>query len=67
VISAPEHIQRERVMARPGMSAERLDLIVSRQMPDEQKRAKADFVIETHRGMDHARRQVRAIVESLRS
>ncbi|MFN4288307.1 MAG: dephospho-CoA kinase [Brevundimonas sp.] len=67
VVSAPEHIQRERVLARPGMSAERLDLILSRQMPDDQKRAKADFVIETHRGMDHARRQVRAIVESLRS
>lgn len=67
VVSAPADVQRARVLARPGMSAERLDLILSRQMPDEQKRAKADFVIETGKGMDHARQQVRAIVESLRS
>lgn len=66
VVSAPEHIQRERVMARPGMSAERLDMIVSRQMPDSEKRARADVVIDTGQGMDHARQQVRALVESLR-
>ncbi len=66
VVSAPEHIQRERVMARPGMSAERLDLILSRQIPDSEKRARADVVIDTGQGMDHARQQVRALVESLR-
>ncbi|HEY1707616.1 MAG TPA: dephospho-CoA kinase [Rhizomicrobium sp.] len=66
VVSAPSHIQRERVLARPGMSVELLDSILARQMPDEEKRAKAHFVVVTDQGLDHARDQVKMIVEELR-
>lgn len=61
VASAPEEVQRERVMARPGMTAEKLALILSRQTPDAEKRRRADFVVDTSRGLDHARAQVEAI------
>lgn len=47
VVSAPETVQRERVLARPGMAEERLTSIMERQVPDAQKRANADFVIDT--------------------
>lgn len=47
VVSAPGPVQRERVLARPGMSEERLGSILARQVPDADKRAKADFVIDT--------------------
>ena len=46
------------------MTAEKLDQILSRQMPDEEKRAKAHFVVETDKGLDHAFEQVKAIVGS---
>src|ERR1700761_8608997 len=65
VVSAPHHIQRERVLARPGMSADKLDQILSRQMPDAEKRAKAHFVVETDKGLDHAFEQVKTIVSEL--
>ncbi|MGH6869980.1 MAG: dephospho-CoA kinase [Rhizomicrobium sp.] len=66
VVSAPHHIQRERVLARPGMSPDKLDQILSRQMPDAEKRAKAHFVVETGHGVDHAKGQVKTIVVELR-
>jgi len=66
VVSAPSHIQRERVLARPGMSPELLDSILARQMPDEQKRAKAHFVVVTDKGLDPAFEQVKMIVSELR-
>ena len=47
VVSAPKEIQRARVLARPGMTAQRLDAILARQLPDADKRARADFVIPT--------------------
>ena len=66
VVSVPADMQRERALARPGMTEEKLDLILSRQMPDSQKRVLADFVVDTSMGLDHARAQVGEIVETLR-
>ena len=66
VVSAPADMQRERALARPGMTEEKLDLILSRQMPDSHKRALADFVVDTSMGLDHARAQVGEIVQALR-
>lgn len=66
VVSAPAEIQRHRALARPGMTAQKLDSILARQMPDAEKRSRADFVVETTHGLDHAAAQVRKIVETLR-
>lgn len=66
VVSAPREVQRERVLARPGMGPEKLDAILARQVPDDHKRARAHFVIDTSAGLDAARRQVRAILAQLR-
>jgi dephospho-CoA kinase len=66
VASAPSEMQRERVLKREGMTAERLDQILTRQMPDAEKRAKAHFVVETGKGLDHAFEQVKAIIAQLR-
>ncbi|HEX2018057.1 MAG TPA: dephospho-CoA kinase [Aurantimonas sp.] len=62
VVTAPPEIQRERVLARPGMSEAKLAAILARQVPDEAKRARADFVIDTGNGMEAARLAVKAIV-----
>jgi len=67
VVSAPEHVQRERVLARPGYSVERLDAILARQMHDAEKRARAHFVVDTGQGFEHARAQVRDIMAKLRA
>ena len=66
VASAPEHIQQERVMNRPGMSVEKFEAIAARQLPDVDKRAWADFVVATGQGFAHAETQVAQIVEALR-
>jgi dephospho-CoA kinase len=66
VVSAPADVQRERVLAREGMSAERLDAILARQLPDAEKRARADFVVDTGRGLDAARQQVAEIIAVMR-
>lgn len=66
VVSAPPHIQRARVLERPGMTEEKLDQILSRQTPDEEKRAKAHYVVVTDKGLDHAFEQVKMIVADLR-
>lgn len=65
VVSAPEAVQRERALARQGMSAEKLDMILHRQLPDAQKRARADYVIDTGVSLDETRAQVRAIILTL--
>jgi dephospho-CoA kinase len=66
VVSAPADVQRARVLARPGMSEEKFEAILARQMPDAEKRARADFVIDTSGGFDHTRAQVRAVLDALR-
>lgn len=65
VVSAPAEVQRERVMARPGMSVEKFEAILARQMPDAEKRARADFVIDTNGPFDATRVQVRAVLDAL--
>jgi dephospho-CoA kinase len=66
VVSAPEALQRERVLARPGVTAAKFEAILAAQKPDAEKRAKADFVVDTSQGFDHARQQVSAILAALR-
>lgn len=66
VVSAPPEMQRERVLARPGMTPERLDAILAQQTPDAEKRARAHFVVDTGRGLEHARRQVSEIIAIMR-
>ncbi|AYG94642.1 dephospho-CoA kinase [Brevundimonas naejangsanensis] len=67
VVTADAAIQAERVLARPGMTRERLDAILARQTPDAEKRARADFLVDTGRGLEAARDQVRAIVGTVLS
>jgi dephospho-CoA kinase len=66
VVSAPEDIQRKRVLARPGMTAEKLDAILAKQLADSEKRARADFVVDTSKGLADAEAQVVAIIEALK-
>ena len=66
VVSAPPEIQRARVLAREGMTLEKLEAIHARQVPDVDKRAKADFVIETDKGLAHAFESVKKIIAQLR-
>jgi len=67
VATAPEVMQRERVLARPGWAADRLDAVLAKQMHDTEKRARAHFVIDTGQGMELARQQVRRVISTLRS
>jgi dephospho-CoA kinase len=66
VVTAPPDVQRARVLDREGMTAERLDAILAHQMPDAEKRARADFVIDTSRGVEPVRREVAEILEIMR-
>jgi dephospho-CoA kinase len=67
VVSADADQQRERVLARPGMTAEKFEAILARQLPDAEKRARAHHVIDTGKGLDAARQQVREVIAALRS
>ena len=66
VVSAPESVQKARVLARPGMTEALFSAILSRQMPDAEKRARADHVIETGHGFEAARAQVAALLARVR-
>jgi dephospho-CoA kinase len=65
VVTAPAKVQRQRVMSRPGMTEDKFLSILARQVPDAEKRARADYVIDTSLGMEAARQRVRAIVAEL--
>ncbi|MDT8760736.1 dephospho-CoA kinase [Sphingomonas psychrotolerans] len=65
VVSAPPEVQRARVLARPGMTIERFEAILARQMTDAEKRERADFVISTDCPLDETRAQVRAVLTCL--
>jgi dephospho-CoA kinase len=62
VVSAPAELQRERVLARENMTQEKLDAILARQMPDAEKRKRADFVVDTSRGLEPVRADVKDIL-----
>ncbi len=65
VVTADPQIQRTRVLARPGMTAQKLEAILARQMPDADKRLRAHYIIDTGHGLDAARHSVRAIITSI--
>jgi dephospho-CoA kinase len=65
VVSAPAGVQRERSLARPGMTEQKFETILARQMPDAEKRRRADFVVDTSQGFDHAHAQVRDILKGV--
>jgi dephospho-CoA kinase len=65
VVSAPADVQRERVLAREGMNPEKLAQLLARQMPDEEKRERADFVVDTGGTHENTREQVRMILACL--
>ncbi|MBL8552999.1 MAG: dephospho-CoA kinase [Phenylobacterium sp.] len=67
VVSAPPEMQRERVLARPGMTPDRLDAILAQQLADAEKRARAHYVVDTGRGLEHAQAQVTDIIAKLRT
>jgi dephospho-CoA kinase len=67
VVSCDPQLQRQRVLARPGMSEDKLEMILARQVPDGEKRRKADFVIDTGTGTEVARQRVKEIITSLKA
>jgi dephospho-CoA kinase len=65
VVSAPGETQTQRVLARPGMTQDKLDALLARQMADSEKRRHADFVVDTSQGFDAARAQVKEILRAV--
>lgn len=65
VVTAPAEVQRERVLSRPGMTEEKFQAILAKQVPDAEKRRMADFIVDTGQGMEAARSQVADIIEHL--
>jgi dephospho-CoA kinase len=67
VVTCDPQVQRQRVLARPGMTEDKFEMILSRQIPDSQKRQQADFIIDTGHGIDLAAERVRQILDALRA
>ncbi len=67
VVTAAEDVQKTRVLARKGMTAEKFASILSKQTPDSEKRARADFMVHTDKGMGAAREEVRNILKALKA
>jgi len=65
VVSAPAELQRARALQRPGMTEEKLDALLAKQVPDAEKRRRADFIVDSSQGFDHARAQVRDILRAV--
>ncbi len=65
VVSAPPNAQRRRVLSRPGMTSEKFEAILSKQVPDAEKRARADYIVDTGGSLEESRRQVNDIVAAL--
>ncbi|HML06590.1 MAG TPA: dephospho-CoA kinase [Xanthobacteraceae bacterium] len=62
VVSAPAEVQRRRALQRPGMTEDKFAALVAKQLPDAEKRRRADFIVDSSQGFDHARAQVRDII-----
>jgi dephospho-CoA kinase len=67
VATAPEHVQRQRVLARPGMTEAKFEKLLGRQMSDAEKRSQAHYLVVTDKGLDHAREQVKMILADIRT
>ncbi|HZT26800.1 MAG TPA: dephospho-CoA kinase [Pseudolabrys sp.] len=65
VVSAPPEMQRQRVLARPGMTEAKFQALLAKQVPDAEKRARADFVVDSGQGFEHARSQIREILAAV--
>ncbi|MGJ8564365.1 MAG: dephospho-CoA kinase [Alphaproteobacteria bacterium] len=67
VVTAPEEVQKKRVLSRDGMTEDLFKSLLGRQMPDAKKRVLADYLIFTDKGLDHARKQVQTILSAIKS
>jgi len=65
VVSAPAEVQRSRALARPGMTGEKFASLLAKQLPDAEKRARADFIVDSSQSLDHARAQVHDILNAV--
>ena len=67
VVSAPHDVQRARVLARPGMTADKLEHLLARQLPDAERQARADFVVDSGTSLQDMRIEIDRLIESLKS
>jgi len=65
VVSAPRDVQHSRAFERPGMTEEKFAALLAKQMPDEEKRRRADFILDSSQSFDHTRAQIRDILRSI--